>query len=220
LNGRGSWRFSVRPKGGEGSESKERIPAAHTKTHLEPRPKPKPKTKTAPRKHTKRRSKKASRAEIRRRFKHAADIEHVRYCVANPVVCGGANDLEVITGAIVAGAEELSAYSDARACYNERLGAVGACAWTFSGVITGGLGKLSKVLGKFDNVVRKACSFSGDTRVVMADGTTEPIADIKAGDKVLVADPETGERGARVVTHVWKHDDTLVGASDGGRGPS
>jgi hypothetical protein len=46
--------------------------------------------------------------------------------------------------------------------------------------------------------------------VVMDDGTTRPIADIRAGDRVLAADPVTGDRGVRTVTHVWKHHDVLV----------
>ncbi|WSC34095.1 polymorphic toxin-type HINT domain-containing protein (plasmid) [Streptomyces sp. NBC_01768] len=34
----------------------------------------------------------------------------------------------------------------------------------------------------------------------MADGTSKPIKDIKIGDKVLAADPQTGETGPRAVT--------------------
>ncbi|WP_326766066.1 polymorphic toxin-type HINT domain-containing protein [Streptomyces sp. NBC_01591] len=43
-------------------------------------------------------------------------------------------------------------------------------------------------------------SFTPDTPVVMADGTTKPIKDIGIGDKVLATDPETGETGPRTVT--------------------
>ncbi|WP_460407308.1 RHS repeat-associated core domain-containing protein, partial [Actinophytocola sediminis] len=56
----------------------------------------------------------------------------------------------------------------------------------------------------------KACSFTGDTRVLMADGTTRPIKDIDVGDQVLATDPKTGESGARTVTAVWKHQDTVL----------
>jgi len=75
------------------------------------------------------------------------------------------------------------------------------------------------MLGALDDVVpnrtRFPCvggfrSFSGDTGVLMAGGTLTPIADVKVGDWVLAADPETGERGARQVTHLWIHEDTLV----------
>jgi len=55
-----------------------------------------------------------------------------------------------------------------------------------------------------------ACSFSADTEVLMADGSTEPISQIVIGDWVLAEDPETGERGAREVTRLWVHPDTLV----------
>jgi RHS repeat-associated protein len=54
------------------------------------------------------------------------------------------------------------------------------------------------------------CSFSADTEVLMADGTTKPISEIKIGDQVLATDPENGERGARTVTALWIHNDTLI----------
>lgn len=54
-----------------------------------------------------------------------------------------------------------------------------------------------------------ACSFDGDTPVLMGDGTTKPIRDIKPGDHVMAADPETGEQGPRQVTATWPHTDTL-----------
>ncbi len=56
----------------------------------------------------------------------------------------------------------------------------------------------------------KACSFSGATAVLMADGTKKPIEDIKVGDKVIATDPETGKRVTRRVTRVWVHDDQLL----------
>ena len=62
---------------------------------------------------------------------------------------------------------------------------------------------LAKIFGR-------ACSFSGDTKVVLADGTTKPIAEVEVGDWMLAADPETGERGPRQVSHLWVHDDVLV----------
>ncbi|MFD7528669.1 polymorphic toxin-type HINT domain-containing protein [Streptomyces sp. NPDC059849] len=43
-------------------------------------------------------------------------------------------------------------------------------------------------------------SFTADTPVLMADGTSRPIKDIKTGDKVLAIDPQTGETGPRAVT--------------------
>lgn len=42
-------------------------------------------------------------------------------------------------------------------------------------------------------------SFPAGTRVLMGDRTTRPIEQIKIGDQVLAADPETGESGPRRV---------------------
>jgi len=55
-----------------------------------------------------------------------------------------------------------------------------------------------------------ACSFSGETNVLMADGSMKPIGEIEVGDWVLAEDPETGERGERQITHLWVHEDILV----------
>jgi hypothetical protein len=43
-------------------------------------------------------------------------------------------------------------------------------------------------------------SFAAGTRVLMADGSTRPIEQVRVGDRVAAADPGTGERGARTVT--------------------
>ena len=56
----------------------------------------------------------------------------------------------------------------------------------------------------------KACSFTGTTVVLMADRTKKPIEDIRAGDKVLATDPETGEQEAKTVEEVFTHDDTFM----------
>lgn len=64
--------------------------------------------------------------------------------------------------------------------------------------------------GAVDDALRLACSFSAETGVLMADGTRKPISAIEVGDWVLAEDPETGERGARQVTHLWVHEDTIV----------
>ncbi|MEV4482529.1 SpvB/TcaC N-terminal domain-containing protein [Micromonospora coxensis] len=45
-------------------------------------------------------------------------------------------------------------------------------------------------------------SFAAGTRVLMADGSTRPIEQVRTGDLVLAEDPETGERGPREVTHL------------------
>ncbi|NTW38874.1 MAG: hypothetical protein HGA44_03130 [Cellulomonadaceae bacterium] len=58
----------------------------------------------------------------------------------------------------------------------------------------------------------RAClrSFAGTTLVLMADGSKEPIEDVKVGDKVVATDPQAGERVIRKVTHLWVHRDTLA----------
>ncbi len=72
--------------------------------------------------------------------------------------------------------------------------------------------------------VKKACirhnSFSPETLVLLADGTTKPIAEIEVGDEVLATDPETGETdGERVeALHVNVDSalvDLVVGSADG-----
>ncbi|MDA0178749.1 polymorphic toxin-type HINT domain-containing protein [Solirubrobacter phytolaccae] len=59
-------------------------------------------------------------------------------------------------------------------------------------------------------------SFAGETPVLMADGTTRPISEVKVGDSVMALDPRTGERGPRRVTAVWVHDDLLIDLVVGG----
>ena len=53
-------------------------------------------------------------------------------------------------------------------------------------------------------------SFSADTEVLMADGSTVPIGEIEPGDEVWAHDPETGESAARAVLATWPHQDTLL----------
>jgi hypothetical protein len=48
-------------------------------------------------------------------------------------------------------------------------------------------------------------SFTGDTPVLMADGTSKPIKDVELGDRVMAEDPETGERGPRKVVDLIRH---------------
>ncbi|MFI8348508.1 polymorphic toxin-type HINT domain-containing protein [Streptomyces sp. NPDC085596] len=56
------------------------------------------------------------------------------------------------------------------------------------------------------------CSFAPATPVLIANGKTKPIGDIKPGDKVEAADSKTGKhQGTRTVTHVWiNHDHDLL----------
>ncbi|HEY0638568.1 MAG TPA: polymorphic toxin-type HINT domain-containing protein [Pseudonocardiaceae bacterium] len=45
-------------------------------------------------------------------------------------------------------------------------------------------------------------SFTPDTPVLMANGTTKPISEVRLGDHVLATDPQTGRSGPRPVTHL------------------
>jgi RHS repeat-associated protein len=56
----------------------------------------------------------------------------------------------------------------------------------------------------------KACSFVGETLVLLADGTTKPISQVEVGDEVLATDPETGLQGPRMVTAVFEHPDQVA----------
>ncbi|GII60411.1 hypothetical protein Skr01_04960 [Sphaerisporangium krabiense] len=51
-------------------------------------------------------------------------------------------------------------------------------------------------------------SFAPSTEVLMADGSRKPIEDVKVGDEVLAADPETGESGRYKVTALHRNKDT------------
>jgi len=113
---------------------------------------------------------------------------------------------------------EMTGIADAMRCYQ---GQWQGCAWLATILIPGGL--IAKAAVKTPIAAARAtkatrtaraaniaCSFSGDTKVLMADGTTKPIENIEVGDKVAATDPETGEEGHRKVTHLWIHDDQLV----------
>ncbi|THI99049.1 hypothetical protein E7Z54_13030 [Nocardioides sp.] len=90
------------------------------------------------------------------------------------------------------------------ACGTAILNAAAETAFNLPGVGTIGRGlKLAKSAAK-------SCSFSGDTTVLMADGTRKPIKDVEVGDKVIATDPETGDQEAKAVEHVWIHEDTVI----------
>ncbi|HEX8081372.1 MAG TPA: DNRLRE domain-containing protein [Jatrophihabitans sp.] len=89
-----------------------------------------------------------------------------------------------------------------------------------SGAIGAGVGKLAKLGAgrlasrlaggqgsKSTTTAASSCknSFTGDTPVRMADGTSKPIKDVEVGDEVLATDPETGETAAKSVTELIRH---------------
>ncbi|MFD9704137.1 RHS repeat-associated core domain-containing protein [Lentzea sp. NPDC059081] len=51
-------------------------------------------------------------------------------------------------------------------------------------------------------ISRNKNSFTGDTPVLMADGSRKPIRDLKVGDLVLATDPTTGKTAAKKITDV------------------
>ncbi|GLW12288.1 hypothetical protein Misp01_74160 [Microtetraspora sp. NBRC 13810] len=55
---------------------------------------------------------------------------------------------------------------------------------------------------------RRPNSFVPGTPVLMADGTSKPIEDVKVGDHVIATDPETGITGPRPVTTLITGDGT------------
>lgn len=65
-------------------------------------------------------------------------------------------------------------------------------------------------------------SFSADTHVLMADGTTKPIEQVEVGDVVLATDPETGQTEPKKVTAtiIGEGDKDLVQVSVGLQGPA
>ncbi|MDN3021615.1 polymorphic toxin-type HINT domain-containing protein [Streptomyces sp. S.PB5] len=70
--------------------------------------------------------------------------------------------------------------------------------------------------------LKSACSFTPDTLVLLKDGETKAISEVKAGDEVAAGDPETGKRkGSRTVTDEIVHQDddlidVTVQTADGG----
>jgi RHS repeat-associated protein len=54
------------------------------------------------------------------------------------------------------------------------------------------------------------CSFSADTHVLMADGTTKSIKDIRVGDQVVATDPQSGETTHEQVNALHVNQDTQL----------
>lgn len=76
----------------------------------------------------------------------------------------------------------------------------------------GGVAALTSGLKYGLKAAAKRCgpgnSFTPGTKVVLADGTTKPIEDVKIGDEVLATDPETGETRAETVAAEIKGNGT------------
>ncbi|MCX4811802.1 polymorphic toxin-type HINT domain-containing protein [Streptomyces sp. NBC_01239] len=60
--------------------------------------------------------------------------------------------------------------------------------------------KSKKAAEAAETAVKECNSFTPDTQVLMADGSTKKIEDVDIGEKVLAADPDTGKTKAETVT--------------------
>ncbi|MGC0338950.1 hypothetical protein RKD20_003984 [Streptomyces sp. SLBN-8D4] len=71
---------------------------------------------------------------------------------------------------------------------------------------------LAGIAAKIGRILGKSCernSFPGTTQVLMADGTTKRIQDVRVGDVVLATDPESGRTEGHTVTDtIYTPDDT------------
>ncbi|MFJ6570663.1 polymorphic toxin-type HINT domain-containing protein [Streptomyces sp. NPDC091292] len=72
--------------------------------------------------------------------------------------------------------------------------------WRALGALGPGLSKLRLVAKGMRGKSCSPNSFVPGTRVLMADGSTKPIEEVKNGDQVLATDPETGETAVKTVT--------------------
>jgi hypothetical protein len=93
-----------------------------------------------------------------------------------------------------------------KGCFGE--GKLSSCGSAALDLPIGKLFKGLKVTYKVINKVDKVCdlnSFAAGTLVLMGDGSSKPIEDVKAGDKVLATDPETGKTRIREVVAPRKH---------------
>jgi hypothetical protein len=141
-------------------------------------------------------------------------------------------------GLLVFGAGTASAHTlpDAgnrvRACAPETITAVGVSEHIAAGQDRGpplSQPRFVVATGVAAETAARVCanSFTGDTLVLMADGTKKPIKGVKLGDKVMATDPETGEQGPRTVIDLIRHggahtmvavrltDGTTIDATDG-----
>ncbi|MEN3611523.1 polymorphic toxin-type HINT domain-containing protein [Plantactinospora sp. ZYX-F-223] len=140
------------------------------------------------------------------------EIVRMAICINNRSLCKKLQEMEDAHSREIAKAVllELSGINDAKDCV---AGSASGCIWTAIGLIPWGKWKALKGLDDVADaadLAKKACSFSGDTKILLADGSTKAIKDIKVGDLVLATDPETGEQGPRRVTHLWIHQDVVV----------
>ncbi|MFD9248142.1 polymorphic toxin-type HINT domain-containing protein, partial [Streptomyces sp. NPDC059556] len=70
------------------------------------------------------------------------------------------------------------------------------------------LARLENTVNLYEDLLTscRVNSFPATTRVLMADGSHKAIGEIRRGDRVLAADPETGERRSQQVSATYAHD--------------
>jgi RHS repeat-associated protein len=105
--------------------------------------------------------------------------------------------------------KRVDAYGEASSALEEQLH--GTPAWKTGTAV---LGTIAEGAASADacllGVVGGRRSFSADTRVLLGNGkVTIAFKNLKAGDKVLATDPETGEQGPRKISTIWVHKDDL-----------
>ncbi|MDV8147433.1 polymorphic toxin-type HINT domain-containing protein [Arthrobacter sp. B10-11] len=130
-------------------------------------------------------------------------------------VLGG---ISIAAGAVHAGTKAIQAYNTCNSSKGSCGDAVAEALLSTAAIVPGGRlikgaaagAKALSGASRTANTMAKACSFSGATVVLMADGSRKPIEDVKVGDKVIATDPETGEQVSKRVEHVFVHDDTVL----------
>jgi RHS repeat-associated protein len=118
--------------------------------------------------------------------------------------CGGYG----LTDRLVKDYDNLAAITDARLDMGG-LGELGQ-AYEAGGADDPGLGALENVTAgnDLDGLSCGGESFTPGTGILLADGRTVPIADLKPGDKVLSTNTKSGKTSPEVITAVLVHHDT------------
>ncbi|WP_375504210.1 polymorphic toxin-type HINT domain-containing protein, partial [uncultured Jatrophihabitans sp.] len=123
----------------------------------------------------------------------------------------------VLTGAASGAVEGGTAGGLSYAASGQPMTAGGLARATMGGALTGGVAGGVSSGATLTKVSRTACFVAG-TQVLLADGTAKAIEDIKVGDEVVAADPETGATHPKPVVDTYVHDDVetwLVETSTG-----
>jgi RHS repeat-associated protein len=131
------------------------------------------------------------------------------FCYNNPDEC--AKMAKADNARALQNMKEFTGIADVQRCATGGENRISSCAWAAANFLPGAIGIFGRA-GRVSRVGKACSSFSGETKVLLSDGTSKEISDVEVGkDEVLATDPETGEQTPRRVTHVWVHDDTLIG---------